>query len=142
MHWEIHPPRPWRFPFALGQSLGPRGAKSPPLGNLSGLGCCIFRYIPPLVSVRTQYFGRRIYYNVSGFLLHKTLIPNLSQDFGHITAAQRSEPVTHGFCAGDPLERLKLCQVYTHHRGTPPRENASNVNVIRFPCVLVWRICI
>ena len=48
-------------------------------------------------------------------LLHKTLIPNLSQDFGHITAAQRLEPVTHGFCAGDPLERLKLCQVYTHH---------------------------
>ena len=42
-------------------------------------------------------------------MLRKTLIPNLSQDFGHITAAQRSEPVTHGFCAGDPLERLKLC---------------------------------
>ena len=35
--------------------LGPRGAKSPPLGNLLGLGECIFQYIPPLGSVRTQY---------------------------------------------------------------------------------------
>ena len=51
-------PRPSRLPsgFALGQSLGPRGAKSPPSGNLSGLGGCIFRYIPPLVSVRTHSF--------------------------------------------------------------------------------------
>ena len=50
-------PRPSRLPsgFALGQSLGPRGAKSPPLGNLLGLGGCIFRYIPPLGSVRIQY---------------------------------------------------------------------------------------
>ena len=38
--------------FALGQSLGPRGAKSPPLGNLLGLGECIFQYTPPLGSVR------------------------------------------------------------------------------------------
>ena len=47
-------PRPSRFPsgFALGKSLGPRGAKSPPLGNLSGLGGCISQYIPPLGSVR------------------------------------------------------------------------------------------
>ena len=57
MHWEIHPPRPSRFPsgFALGQSLGPRGAKSPPSGNLSGLGGCISQYIPPLGSVRIHY---------------------------------------------------------------------------------------
>ena len=50
-------PRPSRLPsgFALGQSLGPRGAKSPPLGNLVGLGECIFQYIPPLGSVRIQY---------------------------------------------------------------------------------------
>ena len=49
-------PRPSRLPsgFALGQSLGPRGAKSPPSGNLLGLGGCIFQYIPPLVSVRTH----------------------------------------------------------------------------------------
>ena len=62
MHWEIHPPRPSRFPsggdFALGQSLGPRGAKSPPSGNLSGLGGCISQYIPPLGSVRIQYSCR------------------------------------------------------------------------------------
>ena len=47
-------PRPSRLPsgFALGQSLGPRGAKSPPSGNLSGLGGCISQYIPPLGSVR------------------------------------------------------------------------------------------
>ena len=59
MYWEIHPPRPERFPsaleIALGQSLGPRGAKSPPSGNLSGLGGCISQYIPPLGSVRIQY---------------------------------------------------------------------------------------
>ena len=36
--------------FALGQSVGPRGAKSLPLGNLLGLGECIFQYIPPLGS--------------------------------------------------------------------------------------------
>ena len=55
-HWFCTP-RPSRLPsgFALGQSLGPRGAKSPPLGNLLGLGGCIFRYIPPLGSVRIQY---------------------------------------------------------------------------------------
>ena len=49
--------RPTRLPsdFALGQSLGPRGAKSPPLGNLLGLGGCIFRYIPPLGSVRIHH---------------------------------------------------------------------------------------
>ena len=45
--------------FALRQSLGPRGAKSPPLGNLLGLGGCIFRYIPPLGSVRIQCCGRQ-----------------------------------------------------------------------------------
>ena len=50
-------PRPSGFPsgFALGKSLGPRGAKSPPLGNLSGLGGCISQYIPPLGNVRIQY---------------------------------------------------------------------------------------
>ena len=46
---------PSALEIALGQSLRPRGAKSPPSGNLSGLGGCIFRYIPPLVSVRTHY---------------------------------------------------------------------------------------
>ena len=46
---------PSALKIALGQSLGPRGAKSPPLGNLLGLGECIFQYIPPLGSVRTQY---------------------------------------------------------------------------------------
>ena len=45
---------PSALEIALGQSLGPRGAKSPPLGNLLGLGGCIFRYIPPLGSVRIQ----------------------------------------------------------------------------------------
>ena len=51
-------PRPSRFPsgFALGKSLGPRGAKSPPLGNLLGLRECIFQNIPPLGSVRIQCF--------------------------------------------------------------------------------------
>ena len=50
-------PRPSRFPsgFALGKSLGPRGAKSPPSGNLSGLRGCISQYIPPLGSVQIQY---------------------------------------------------------------------------------------
>ena len=54
---------PWDFPragilhpsaleIALGQSLGPRGAKSPLLGNLLGLGGCIFQCIPPLGTVR------------------------------------------------------------------------------------------
>ena len=54
-------PRPSRLPsgFALGQSLGPRGAKSPPLGNLLGLGECIFQYIPPLGSVRIQYTSQQ-----------------------------------------------------------------------------------
>ena len=41
--------------FVLGQSLGPRDAKSPPSGNLSVLGGCISQYIPPLGSVRIQY---------------------------------------------------------------------------------------
>ena len=55
-------PRPSRLPsgFALGQSLGPRGAKSPPSGNLLGLGGCISQYIPPLGSVRIQYFSFQI----------------------------------------------------------------------------------
>ena len=35
----------------IGQSLGPWGAKSPPLGNLSVLRGCISQYIPPLGSV-------------------------------------------------------------------------------------------
>ena len=57
LRWGFCTPRPSRLPsgFALGQSLGPRGAKSPPLGNLLGLGECIFQYIPPLGSVRIQY---------------------------------------------------------------------------------------
>ena len=48
-------PKPERLPEgeARGQSRGLRGAKSPPEGNLEGRGGCIFRYIPPLVSVRT-----------------------------------------------------------------------------------------
>ena len=46
---------PSALEIALGQSLGPRGAKFPPLGNLLGLGECIFQYIPPLGSVRIQY---------------------------------------------------------------------------------------
>ena len=57
MHWEIHPPRPLRFPsggdFA---PLGPRDfPRASPSGNLSGLGGCISQYIPPLGSVRIQY---------------------------------------------------------------------------------------
>ena len=46
---------PSALEIALGQSLGPRGAKSPPLGNLLGLGGCIFRYIPTRGSVRTFF---------------------------------------------------------------------------------------
>ena len=38
--------------FALGQSLGPRGAKSPPEGNLKGRGGCISQCIPTRGSVR------------------------------------------------------------------------------------------
>ena len=34
---------------------GPRGAKSPPSGNLSVLRGCISQYIPPLGSVRIHY---------------------------------------------------------------------------------------
>ena len=42
-------------PSALEISLG-RGFCTPrPLGNLLGLGGCIFQYIPPLGSVRIQY---------------------------------------------------------------------------------------
>ena len=50
-------PRPERLPEgeAQGQSQGPRGAKSPPEGNLEGRGGCIFQCIPPLVSVRTFF---------------------------------------------------------------------------------------
>ena len=50
-------PRPERLPEgeARGQSRGPRGAKSPPEGNLEGRGGCIFQCIPPLVSVRTFF---------------------------------------------------------------------------------------
>ena len=75
MHWKIHPPRPSRLPsgFALGQSLGPRGAKSPPLGNLLGLGGCIFQYIPPLGSVRIQYLSSILEYMSSFELLLSTL---------------------------------------------------------------------
>ena len=47
--------RPSALEIALGQSLGPRCAKSPPSGNLSGLRGCISQYIPPLGSVRIQY---------------------------------------------------------------------------------------
>ena len=46
---------PSALEIALGQSLGPRGAKSPPLVNLLGLGGCISQYIPPLGSVHIQY---------------------------------------------------------------------------------------
>ena len=38
--------------IALGQSLGPRGAKSPPEGNLEGRGGCISQCIPTRGSVR------------------------------------------------------------------------------------------
>ena len=50
-------PRPERLPEgeARGQSRGPRGAKSPPEGNLEGRGGCIFRYIPTRGSVRTFF---------------------------------------------------------------------------------------
>ena len=40
---------------------GPRGAKSPPEGNLEGLGGCISQYIPPLGSVRIQYFPSEMF---------------------------------------------------------------------------------
>ena len=55
--WEIHPWRPERLPEgeARVQSRGPRGAKSPPEGNLEGRGGCISQYIPPLGSVRIQF---------------------------------------------------------------------------------------
>ena len=48
-------PRPERLPEgeARGQSRGPRGAKSPPEGNLEGRGGCISQYIPTRGSVRT-----------------------------------------------------------------------------------------
>ena len=49
MYRKIHPPRPSRFPLC-GDFAPPR-----PLGNLLGLGGCIFRYIPPLGSVRIHY---------------------------------------------------------------------------------------
>ena len=57
MYWEIHPPRPERFPEgeAREQSRGPRGAKSPPEGNLEGRGGCIFQCIPTRGSVRTFF---------------------------------------------------------------------------------------
>ena len=48
-------PRPSRFPsgFALGKSLGPRGAKSQPSGNLLGRGGCISQCLPTRGSVRS-----------------------------------------------------------------------------------------
>ena len=36
-------------------SQGPRGAKSPPKGNLEGRGGCIFQCIPTRGSVRTFF---------------------------------------------------------------------------------------
>ena len=36
------------------------GCKIPALGNLSGLGVCISQYIPPLGSVRIQYFANLV----------------------------------------------------------------------------------
>ena len=42
-------------PEAREISRGPRGAKSPPEGNLEGRGGCIFRYIPTWGSVRTFF---------------------------------------------------------------------------------------
>ena len=42
-------------PEAREISRGPRGAKSPPSGNLEGRGGCIFRYIPTRGSVRTFF---------------------------------------------------------------------------------------
>ena len=46
-------------PSALEISLV-RGFCTPrPLGNLLGLGECIFQYIPPLGSVRIQYSNKR-----------------------------------------------------------------------------------
>ena len=47
-------PRPERLPEgeARGQSRGPRGAKSPPEGNLEGRGGCISQCIPTRGSVR------------------------------------------------------------------------------------------
>ena len=45
-------PNTSRVLVEYGQSLRPWGAKAPPLGNLLGLGGCIFQYIPPLGSVR------------------------------------------------------------------------------------------
>ena len=54
-------PRPERLPEgeargqSRGQSRGPRGAKSPPEGNLLGLGGCIFQCIPTRGSVRTFF---------------------------------------------------------------------------------------
>ena len=46
--WGFCTPRPERLPEgeARGQSRGPRGAKSPPEGNLEGRGGCIFQCIP------------------------------------------------------------------------------------------------
>ena len=46
---------PEALEIALGQSLGPRGAKSPPEGNLEGGGGCIFQCIPTRGSVRTFF---------------------------------------------------------------------------------------
>ena len=63
MYRKIHPPRPSRFPLCGDFApLGPRDCpRASPSGNLSGLGGCIFRYIPPLGSVRIQYNRCQLY---------------------------------------------------------------------------------
>ena len=52
---------PSALKIALGQSLGPRGAKSLLLGNLLVLGGSISQFIPLLGSVRIQY-SRRVWF--------------------------------------------------------------------------------
>ena len=92
-------PRPSRLPsgFALGQSLGPRGAKSPPLGNLLGLGGCIFRYIPPLGSVRIQYPNQLFDIKSLKCNFSNTILLIFPQDAMTISHGQRKSAVTIHF---------------------------------------------
>ena len=103
-------PRPERFPEgeARGKSRGPRGAKSPPEGNLKGRGGCISQCIPTRGSVRIQYHRyRRNTGNTKYWLLASKIYAILQKWYDMLYATNTANIITSTSFSNHIRERDK-----------------------------------
>ena len=82
-----------------------------------------------------QYFGRRIYCNIVAQNFDPKPVPGF---WSHNCRPAVGTSDAWFLCR----RSIGKTQAVPGVHSSPPRENVSNVNVIRFPYVLVWRICI